>query len=111
MRAVRVCLVCALSAAALVALPTHGVASWGDAADETHGAQLISADYERLEQGDDTTNFAAISADGRYVAIQTRARNFFAEDDPDPQGQYRAGGSFASICRPERWRRWPTAIC
>ena len=29
------------------------------------------------EQGDAATVFAAISADGRYVAIQTRARNFF----------------------------------
>lgn len=58
------------------------------------GAQLVSADFVRLEQGDDTTDFAAISADGRYVAIQTRARNFFADDDPDPSGRYRAGGVF-----------------
>ena len=60
-------------------------------ADDAAGAQLVSADYERLEQGDDSTVFAAISADGRYVAFQTRARNFFADDDPDPPGQYRAG--------------------
>jgi WD40-like Beta Propeller Repeat len=59
-----------------------------------HGAQIVSADFNRLEQGDDSTVFAAISADGRYVAIQTRARNFFADDDPDPPGQYRAGGIF-----------------
>lgn len=58
------------------------------------GADLVSADYERLEQGDDTTTFAAISGNGRYVAIQTRARNFFADDDPDPPGAYRAGGLF-----------------
>ncbi len=58
------------------------------------GAQLVSADFVRLEQGDDTTDFAALSADGRYVAIQTRARNFFADDDPDPPGHYRAGGVF-----------------
>lgn len=58
------------------------------------GAQIVSADFERLEQGDDSTSFAAISADGRYVAIQTRARNFFADDDPDPVGKYRAGGVF-----------------
>jgi hypothetical protein len=59
-----------------------------------NGAQIVSADFARLEQGDDTSVFAAISADGRYVAIQTRARNFFADDDPDPPGQYRAGGVF-----------------
>jgi Tol biopolymer transport system component len=59
-----------------------------------NGADLISADYERLEQGDDSTVFAAVSADGRYVAIQTRSRNFFADDDPDPLGRYRAGGVF-----------------
>jgi len=58
------------------------------------GAEIVSADFQRLEQGDDATVFAAISADGRYVAIQTRARNFFADDDPDPPGQFRAGGIF-----------------
>ena len=59
-----------------------------------YGAQIVSADFARGEQGDDATVFAAISADGRYVAIQTRARNFFADDDPDPAGRYRAGGIF-----------------
>jgi Tol biopolymer transport system component len=59
-----------------------------------YGAQVVSADFQRLEQGDDATTFAALSADGRYVAIQTRARNFFADDDPDPPGQYRVGGIF-----------------
>lgn len=59
-----------------------------------YGAQIVSADFARGEQGDDATVFAAISADGRYVAIQTRARNFFADDDPDPPGRYRAGGVF-----------------
>ncbi len=59
-----------------------------------NGAQIVSADFARGEQGDDATVFAAISADGRYVVIQTRARNFFADDDPDPPGQYRAGGVF-----------------
>lgn len=59
-----------------------------------YGAQIVSADFARGEQGDDATTYAAISADGRYVAIQTRARNLFADDDPDPPGQYRAGGVF-----------------
>lgn len=59
-----------------------------------YGAQIVSADFTRGEQGDDATTYAAISADGRYVAIQTRARNFFADADPDPPGQYRAGGVF-----------------
>jgi hypothetical protein len=59
-----------------------------------NGAQIVSADFERLEQGDDSTTYAAISADGRYVAIQTRARNFFDDGDADPPGQYRVGGIF-----------------
>lgn len=59
-----------------------------------YGAQIVSADFARGEQGDDATTFAAIAADGRYVAVQTRARNFFADDDPDPPGRYRAGGVF-----------------
>lgn len=59
-----------------------------------NGAQIVSADFQRLEQGDDTTVFAAISADGRYVAIQTRARNFFPDGDADPPGRYRGGGIF-----------------
>jgi hypothetical protein len=66
----------------------------GAAAFYGNGAQIVSADFERLEQGDDSTTYAAISAGGGYVAIQTRARNFFADDDPDPPGQYRAGGIF-----------------
>jgi hypothetical protein len=69
-------------------LPVDASAFYG------YGARIVSADFERLEQGDDATVFAAISADGRYVAIQTRARNFFADDDPDPPGRYRAGGVF-----------------
>lgn len=72
----------------IFALPTSAAASYGN------GAQIVSADFQRLEQGDDATVYAAISADGRYVAIQTRARNFFADDDPDPPGKYRAGGIF-----------------
>ncbi len=78
---------CVVALAGLV-LPGPAEAFYG------YGAQVVSADFQRLEQGDDATTFAAISADGRYVAIQTRARNFFADDDPDPPGYYRAGGIF-----------------
>ncbi len=53
--------------------------------------QRSSADYDRLEQGDDSTVYAAVSADGRYVVVQTRARNFFADDDPDPVGAVPGG--------------------
>ena len=60
----------------------------------TDGAQIVSADFGRLEQGDDGSLFAAVSGNGRYVAFQTRARNFFADDDPDPPGRFRAGGIF-----------------
>ncbi|MDQ6750508.1 MAG: hypothetical protein M3Z33_07155, partial [Actinomycetota bacterium] len=58
------------------------------------GATIVSADLGRLEQGDDASGSPAISGDGRYVAFQTRARNFFADDDPDPPGKYRVGGVF-----------------
>lgn len=82
--------------AALVVLMTTAVGAQADygAGEADGGADLVSADYDRLEQGDDSTVYAAVSADGRYVVIQTRARNFFADDDPDPAGQYRAGGVF-----------------
>lgn len=75
-------------ATAALAAPASAAAFYGN------GAQLISADFGRLEQGDDTTLYAAISDDARYVAFQTRARNFFRDDDPDPPGQYRQGGIF-----------------
>ncbi len=78
----------------LLLVPMPASAFYGNPVTGGSGAELVSADYARLEQGDDTTDFAAISADGRYVAIQTRARNFFADDDPDPPGQFRAGGLF-----------------
>ena len=86
--------VCAAALLAALLLPAQAAAFFGNGADGTEGAQLVSADYSRLEQGDDTTKFAAISGDGRYVAMQTRARNFFADGDPDPAGAYRTGGIF-----------------
>lgn len=58
------------------------------------GATIASASLERLEQGDDSTLQVTISADGRYVVFQTRARNLFADDDPDPPGRFRVGGIF-----------------
>jgi hypothetical protein len=87
---------CLLGAAALalLSLPAPAAAFYGDGANGSPGAELVSADFLRLEQGDDTSRFAAVSADGRYVAIQTRARNFFADDDADPAGAYRTGGIF-----------------
>lgn len=78
----------ALALAFVLLFPATAAAFYG------YGAEIVSADFVRGEQGDDATVFAAISADGRYVAIQTRARNFFADEDPDPPGQYRAGGIF-----------------
>ncbi|HVQ59814.1 MAG TPA: hypothetical protein VMS60_12985 [Solirubrobacterales bacterium] len=74
--------------------PASAAALYGNAADGVEGAELVSADFLRHEQGDDSTRFAAVSADGRFVAIQTRARNLFADDDADPAGQFRVGGIF-----------------
>lgn len=75
-------------------IPTEAGALYQNAADKSEGAQLVSADYVAQEQGDDTSRFAAISANGRYVAIETFARNFFGDTDPDPFDQYRGGGIF-----------------
>lgn len=86
MNARRLAVGCALLAP--LALPPAASAFYGN------GAQIISADFGRLEQADDTSQFSAVSADGRYVAFQTRARNFFGDEDPDPPGQFRAGGIF-----------------
>jgi hypothetical protein len=74
--------------------PEAADAVYANAADGLEGAQLVSADYAHLEQADDSTRFAAISADGRYVAIETLARNLFAAEDPDPPGAHRTGGIF-----------------
>lgn len=78
----------AVAAFGLLALPTAAGAFYGN------GAKIVSADLVRLEQGDELTQFADIAAIGRYVVFQTRARNFFADDDPDPPGRYRQGGIF-----------------
>ena len=52
---------------------------------------------------DALTEDADITPDGRYVALQSRATNFFADDDPDPAGRLRRGGIFRfdrfGICR------------
>jgi hypothetical protein len=95
MRPTRRALLCIAAAMlAVLLLPLGARAFYDNGSDGVPGALLVSADYGRLEQGDDTTRFATISADGRYVAFETFARNFFADDDPDPPGQYRAGGIF-----------------
>lgn len=88
-RPVRHSICLAIVAILLALLPPAGAGAFYG-----NGAQIVSADFDRLEQGDDSTVYAAISADGRYVAIQTRARNFFDDDDPDPPGHYRVGGIF-----------------
>jgi Tol biopolymer transport system component len=80
-----------VAAAALVAVLVSASAAAGFYG---HGAQIVSAHFGRLEQADDASQFAAISADGRYVAYQTRARNLFADADADPPGQFRVGGIF-----------------
>jgi Tol biopolymer transport system component len=77
-----------------LAFPLGALGFYDNGLDGVPGAFLVSADYARLEQGDDTTLYATISANGRYVAIESFARNFFADDDPDPPGSYRAGGLF-----------------
>jgi hypothetical protein len=73
---------------AVLGAPTAAQAYYG------FGAQIVSAHFGRLEQADDASQYAAISQNGRYVVVQTRARNLFADDDADPPGRYRVGGLF-----------------
>ena len=54
----------------------------------------MSASPERREQGDAATTRVDISGDGRFVVFETRARNFFADNDPEPPGAFREGGVF-----------------
>jgi Tol biopolymer transport system component len=55
-----------------------------------NGAAIVSASFQKLEEGDDATFAGAISADGRFVVFQTLARNFY--DDADPGGYSAAFG-------------------
>jgi hypothetical protein len=84
----RVAAVTAGAALIALALTSPAAAFYGN------GAAIVSADFNRLEQGDASSNFGAISGDGRYAAIQTQASNFYAADDPDPPGKFRRGGIF-----------------
>jgi hypothetical protein len=93
-RRAHACLAAVAATLGLAALPAGALAAYGNPAIGAGGAELVSADYLRLEQGDDTTRFAAVAANGDYVAIQTRSRNFFADGDPDPVGAFRSGGIF-----------------
>jgi Tol biopolymer transport system component len=73
--------------AAAVAVPAHG-ATWSP------GAEIVSVDNARLEQGDGPVRSLDMTPDGRYVVFQTLASNFFRDDDPDPAGVERRGGIF-----------------
>jgi Tol biopolymer transport system component len=73
--------------AAVLAVAPVAAGSW-------EPAQIVSSSPDRREQGDDTTRAVSLSLDGRYAAFETRARNFFADDDPDPAGHFREGGIF-----------------
>ena len=79
-------IVATLALLLLAAAPAHAFVA--------PGARIISASDARQEQGDDDTSQVVLSGDGRYAAFTTRARNFFADDDPDPPGRFRFGGLF-----------------
>jgi len=76
------------AAAALLAGAAPALADWGP------GADVLSVDNVRGEQGDSATQFAQVSDQGRYVVMQTKSTNFFGDGDPDPPGLTRAGGVF-----------------
>lgn len=59
-----------------------------------NGATIMSANLATDEEGDSPSTFGAISQDGRFVAMDTQATNFYPASDPDPAGQFRIGGVF-----------------
>jgi len=59
-----------------------------------NGAKIMSANLATDEEGDSPSTFGAISQDGRFVAMDTQATNFYDASDPDPAGQFRIGGVF-----------------
>lgn len=77
-----------LGGAAPGALALYGPSAGGQ------GADIVSVDNARREQGDGPTFSSAVSANGRYVVFATRATNFFADNDPDQAGTTRVGGVF-----------------
>ncbi|WP_028062513.1 PD40 domain-containing protein [Solirubrobacter soli] len=56
------------------------------------GATIVSASLELREQGDEPSGAPDISADGRFVVFETRARNLFGPDFADPRGAHYDGG-------------------
>jgi Tol biopolymer transport system component len=72
---------------ALLGAPGQAGAVWGE-------AQLVSVHEQRLEQADGASGAVDVSGDGRWVVFQTRATNFFADDDADAPGTMRRGGVF-----------------
>lgn len=58
------------------------------------GATPVSVSIARMEQADGRTTAVDLSTDGNVVVFETLARNLFADDDPDPPGQFHRGGVF-----------------
>jgi Tol biopolymer transport system component len=81
-------------AIALMVLAVCTPASPAAGATYEPGAFLVSASPERREQGDGPTVRADMTGDSRFVVFETRARNFFADNDPEPPGAFRDGGIF-----------------
>ena len=77
----------ALAARRCLALPVATADAW-----VAPGAAIVSASLELREQGDEASGNAAISADGRYVVFETRARNLFPPTFADPPGAHWQGG-------------------
>ena len=73
---------------AIAALPRAADAEYGP------GAELVSLNPARAEQGNDNVQNVAISQNGRYVVFQTTSRNLFPDGDTDPPGKVRVGGIF-----------------
>ena len=85
-------------------------AAYDNGFDRVPGAFLVSADYAHLEQGDDTTKFAAISAERALRRDRNLRPQLLRRRRSRPAGRVPGGGHLP--LRPagqERWRKSPTA--
>lgn len=80
LRRLTTCALCAGTAAGALGL----AAPSADALYFGRGATVVSASLTTQELADDRSLSVDVSRDGRYVAFDTRATNFFPGDDPDP---------------------------
>jgi len=92
LRRLTTCALCAGAAAGAAGL----AAAPADALYFGRGATVVSASLATQELADDRSLSVDVSRDGRSVAFDTRATNFFGGDDPDPRFTTPEGATVAT---------------